>query len=1566
MSYRTNGFRRSVLCGLCFLVCLGLSVFAQNDRRQNGLKQVKNGGFIENWLVSSVLPAEIDAGTWENFNRFNIENLPQKDWLAPFGGVAGINPQIGTQKAGFKIDGRTNPQSAIRNPQSNDPLPEVGAATNSKTLSDVSEISWRETAQVNPELDFYNLFGGKQIGTAYAAARIDSEKPETRFLETDGFLGAIWLNGEKIYDGYSLNVRKTAAANFKKGVNLLLIRASGVSGDYWRKNGGWTALIRFWSNEADALKSAQYKSTNANGTIFYLEGFHVDPVYLQDQRGYSKITLSNTHQYIQSLRADPKYGVFLSEIDYLKPFLDTHPEDREFLREAVKQGRVGTGGAYNQFNELTIGGETIIRNILYGQAMHQAMLGRKAKSLALWDVFGHAPQISQIAQKSGFNGIAWSKKIIGFEPFFLDYALDGSRLAHRRVDYAYSFSGFGSGKNYTLDNFRRMTERKFAETQSFNSSVDLRINAADFTPPWTNLAGNVEKLETNKPQIRVTGQAQDLYFDRLNEEIKNKTIRPPVTSRDKLFFHVGVMAARSDLKVAHRLAENATLTAEKFGTIAYLRGAKYPDLALDKAWRQIFFGSHHDAITGTPSDSAFLDLVHGYREAFELSKDALNDSLNFISRQIDTNPKFKIENPKSIVPIVVFNPVNWKRSDTVRVKMELPREGITFVVLDENGKQVKYREFAYNFPRLNLKDSSIERKNTAEFEFIAQNVPSLGYKTYYVYLFSYAGDGKSRQNETLSIENEFYKIAVEPKNGGAISSIYDKQASKEIINTANGRYGNEIAVLKEELTKKNVIYPAWEFWTTGDKRFSSEKSATVISYGRGDTETLAITGELPNMQKFTQLIELHKGVKRIDFKTELIDYRGKDELFVVNFPLNLTGGALVTEDRFGTVVRNQSKGFLDFRTNTDKLVSGAPVYGVNNWAEYGSVLNLNFVDAAGKSVSSIPFKPTALVRPHGENYEKLTEQIVSALIKRGVSVTPFYDDNDETRRKNLTIEDSTMPRKLNDDIAYHNFRIALGQEQENSYSTALLKQITAEAKQRFEARVKRDGFAYLFIRDKNVPSGWQPIPVLLIAGNVEKAVEQLLAPISKDEFALNVSSESLADTGDLPKVENYGVALINNGTPAVSLENPNTLTLFLTHTAVFPGVNLPFDFVPENKTHVFNYALYPHAGDWREADTVKVGENFNNPLIAVQTGVHEGNLPGEKSFLTVDKENIAVSALKLGGDPQANFRSIYKETQRPLFVRFYETEGIKTSPMFTFFQSNLQVGKVGLLEEPPTDTFTSKGNGFGTEINGFSIDTFFVRPINFAVQSAVKKEIGEVKEIVQPVFSRYWLHNSGAAPIGNDAVKVSLRRVEQQDELSTFAYDDKYNQGGTTTVAVRVQVVNNYQDRNYAGTVKLEAPDDWRIVPNELQFDIAPNGSFVKDVVIVGFPVKKGVEWERASGLIKARIEHEGQIFQDVLNIGKFFNLEWSAEKTADGVQIKIKNLHRQSIEGAVTFITPPEIWALTEPNFPREIGFSVQARDEIVLNFPDQQIGTWAIARISYNGFVDYKRADGQMQNSK
>ncbi|CAN5536415.1 hypothetical protein BH10ACI2_BH10ACI2_10350 [soil metagenome] len=764
-------------------------------------------------------------------------------------------------------------------------------------------------------------------------------------------------------------------------------------------------------------------------------------------------------------------------------------------------------------------------------------------------------------------------------------------------------------------------------------------------------------------------------------------------------------------------------------------------------------------------------------------------------------------------------------------------------------------------------------------------------------------------------------------------------------------------------------------WTTGGKTFSPEKPAKVVT---STANELVVEGDLPNMQKFRQTITLRGGVKRIDFKTELIDYKGYNELFTINFPLNLTGGALVTEDRFGTVVRNGSKGFLDFRTNTDKLVSGAPVYSVNNWAEYGTTLTLKFIrdpnDTSGVEpklrgpdvVASVPFKPTALVRPHGEIYENATETLVSNFIKRGVSITPFYDDNDAARRKNLTIEDSTMPKSLNDDIAYHGFRIALGDGKQNAYNAGLFKLISTDTRTKFDARLQKDGFAYLFLYDKNVPEGWPAMPVLIIAGDVKKATENLVASIANGAFALGISSECFAaetnPSKELPRVPDYGVALINNGTIAVSLENPSMLTMHLTHTATFPGVNLPFDFVPENKTHVFTYSLYPHERDWREADTVRVGYDVNNPLIAVQTDIHDGKLPGAKSFLEIDQKNVVLSALKLGENPQAKFTSPI--AGRSLIARVYESSGQKTRSNFAFGFDNYSIDEVDLLENNPRGLSFPKDK-FRLSQNEFDITTLQIRPST--PETITSPRLGMTAEPIQPVASRYWMHNMGATPIGNDMVKVSLRPVEQMGNVSTFAWDDPYNQGGITTSAVRVQVVNNYKDRKVSGEVTLEVPEDWRVVPEKIAYDTEPGGSFAQDIVVLAFPVKKNLEFERASGLVKARIEHDGQIFQDVLQIGKPYKLEWRTEQMPTGVTVYIKNPYRQIIDGAVALITPPETWAgglySSEPTFSREQGFAVPPNTEIALKFETGVLpaGSWRIARIVYNGNVDYKRADGK-----
>ena len=57
----------------------------------------------------------------------------------------------------------------------------------------------------------------------------------------------------------------------------------------------------------------------------------------------------------------------LAEIDYLKPYFDAFPQDREDLRRLMAEGRVEiVGGNYNEPNTNLTSAESTIRNAVYG------------------------------------------------------------------------------------------------------------------------------------------------------------------------------------------------------------------------------------------------------------------------------------------------------------------------------------------------------------------------------------------------------------------------------------------------------------------------------------------------------------------------------------------------------------------------------------------------------------------------------------------------------------------------------------------------------------------------------------------------------------------------------------------------------------------------------------------------------------------------------------------------------------------------------------------------------------------------------------------------------------------------------------------------------------------------------------------------------------------------------------------------------------------------------------------------------------------------------------------------
>ncbi len=102
-------------------------------------------------------------------------------------------------------------------------------------------------------------------------------------------------------------------------------------------------------------------------------------------------------------------------------------------------------------------------------------------------------------------------------------------------------------------------------------------------------------------------------------------------TRDMNPMYTGKDVSYIDTKQAQRAIETAVSEAERLATLAWLAGAPFPHAALDKAWRLLAYGAHHDGITGVESDQVYLDLLGGWREAWELGSGARRDAVAFLS-----------------------------------------------------------------------------------------------------------------------------------------------------------------------------------------------------------------------------------------------------------------------------------------------------------------------------------------------------------------------------------------------------------------------------------------------------------------------------------------------------------------------------------------------------------------------------------------------------------------------------------------------------------------------------------------------------------------------------------------------------------------------------------------------------------------------------------------------------------------------------------------------------------------------------------------------------------------------
>src|ERR1700733_11422412 len=411
------------------------------------------------------------------------------------------------------------------------------------------------------------------------------------------------------------------------------------------------------TDEARVTSDATIMVAEPGWTMWMVSHFHYDPVWWSTQGQFTEARLVLPDEdgnlpdvrtafelvrlHLEKARRDPDYKFVLAEGDYLKPHFDAFPHDRAYLRSLLADGRVElVGGTYNEPNTNLTGAETTIRNAVYGMGFQRGVLGAEPASAWMLDAFGFDPGFPGLMAAAGLSSSSWARGPfhqwgpaengrMQFPAEFEWLSPDGSGLLT-----AYMANHYGAG--WTLHTATDLEAALRAAYEQFRGlapvaatrNVMLPVGSDHVIPArWVTDVAREWGARYLWPRF-VTAIPRE-FFAAVRADAEAAPARYWIMpqTRDMNPVYTGKDVSYADTKLAARAGEVAVLEGERLSTLAWLRGAPYPAELLDKAWRQLAYGAHHDAITGTESDEVYLDLLAGWREAWQRGDAARRDAI---------------------------------------------------------------------------------------------------------------------------------------------------------------------------------------------------------------------------------------------------------------------------------------------------------------------------------------------------------------------------------------------------------------------------------------------------------------------------------------------------------------------------------------------------------------------------------------------------------------------------------------------------------------------------------------------------------------------------------------------------------------------------------------------------------------------------------------------------------------------------------------------------------------------------------------------------------------------------
>ena len=618
--------------------------------------------------------------------------------------------------------------------------------------------------------------------------------------------------------------------------------------------------------------------------------------------GYAHMDMAWLWRWEESIH-DVMYNTFTNQLRLMDKYPDyTYLQDQavvfsmmekyypDVFKGMVEKAKTGNfipaSSTWAQNDENVLDGESLVRQFLYGQKYSKEKFGHYIRIAWQPDVFGHPISMPQIASKAGIEFYLFNRPHDTTRPPIIWWqGLDGTRVI------GYSSPGeYAQPMDHDHTTVLGMRSAQIAGVKNIMVLYGMGDHGGGPNPDDVE---GIAKLNASPDDVKVRTTNVANYIDLLLTEKKDF----PVYTKELNPVLSGCYTTQVEMKRHNRMTEQLLLNAEKLSELSVFFDYRdyYPNRDLTEAWKIALLDQAHDLAAGSGIGPIYADAVHQYEEIFERGNRALKFSLENLGLQVNTQGEG--------VPLVVYNPQSWDRTDLVTAQVSAFSLPARMVAV--NGSET----IPVQILKAPEKDGARE---TATVAFVAQHVPQMGLKLYRI-----VPEGASHKAAPVALqvgskprpylENDLLRVEINPETGN-ISKLFDKTNKREAFHGE----GNSLTAWEDTAEQAKAIAkvpmdyggPAWDIGLTG-KKWELEKPAQIEITEQGPVRaTIRVVRRFRDSQ-FTQDISLLAGSPRVDVNMT-VDWYERATFLKANFPVDAASSKVSAEIPYGVIERDQT------------------------------------------------------------------------------------------------------------------------------------------------------------------------------------------------------------------------------------------------------------------------------------------------------------------------------------------------------------------------------------------------------------------------------------------------------------------------------------------------------------------------------------------------------------------------------------------------------------------------------------------------------------------------------------